>query len=100
MSLENSVELVGNMHMHTPYSDGTKWHADIANDAIAAGLDFIIVTDHNIWVDGMEGWYHPPSTGQAVLCLMGQEINALEKINFCHFLVVWLVSSLLGLALS
>ena len=50
-------ELTGNMHMHTPYSDGEKWHVDIAEDAIKAGLDFIIVTDHNIWVDGVEGYY-------------------------------------------
>ena len=28
------VELTGNMHMHTPYSDGVKWHAEIAEDAI------------------------------------------------------------------
>jgi hypothetical protein len=48
---------VGNMHMHTHYSDGEKWHAEIADDAIAAGLDFIIVTDHNVWVQGVEGYY-------------------------------------------
>ena len=44
-------EYAGNMHMHTRYSDGTVWHADIAAAAIDAGLDFVIVTDHNIWVD-------------------------------------------------
>ncbi|HMT20380.1 MAG TPA: hypothetical protein PKE20_03905 [Promineifilum sp.] len=43
----------GNMHIHTRYSDGEKWHADVAHDAIAAGLDFIIVTDHNVYVTGV-----------------------------------------------
>ena len=39
-------ELAGNLHMHTPCSDGEKYHAAIAEDAIKAGLDFVIVTDH------------------------------------------------------
>ena len=47
----------GNMHIHTRFSDGEKLHADIAHDAIAAGLDFIIVTDHNVHVTGVEGYY-------------------------------------------
>ena len=54
---DNYFHAVGNMHMHTLYSDGEKWHADIAEDAIAAGLDFIIVTDHNVLVQGVEGYY-------------------------------------------
>ncbi len=44
------IELVGNMHMHTLYSDGTATHREIAEAAARAGLDWIIVTDHNIWV--------------------------------------------------
>jgi hypothetical protein len=59
--------------MHTPYSDGVKWHAEIAEDAIRAGLDFIIVTDHNIWVDGVEGYYH--NEFGSVLLLVGEEIH-------------------------
>ena len=50
-------EVSGNAHMHTPYSDGIKWHKEIAADAIKAGLDFIIVTDHNVWVDEIEGYF-------------------------------------------
>ena len=30
-------EAIGNMHMHTPYSDGEKYHEAIAEDAIKAG---------------------------------------------------------------
>jgi hypothetical protein len=37
-------EYVGNMHMHTPYSDGEGSHVEIARTAQQAGLDFVIVT--------------------------------------------------------
>ena len=45
-------EAVVNLHMHTRYSDGTGTHRDIAQAAIAAGVDVVIVTDHNILVQG------------------------------------------------
>jgi hypothetical protein len=80
------IELVGNMHMHTPYSDGVKWHADIAADAIQAGLDFIIVTDHNVWVDGIEGYYE--NEEGRVLLLVGEEIHDMRRDPQAnHFLV-------------
>ena len=50
-------EITINLHMHTKYSDGTGLHADLAQAAIKAGIDAIIVTDHNIWVHGMEKYY-------------------------------------------
>lgn len=79
------VELVGNMHMHTPYSDGEKYHRDIAVDAIKAGLDFIIVTDHNVWVDGVEGFYEHEE--QRVLLLAGEEVhNVRRRPQASHFL--------------
>jgi hypothetical protein len=70
-------ELTGNMHMHTPYSDGEKYHAEIAEDAIKAGLDFIIVTDHNIWVDGVEGYYE--NEDGRVLLLVGEEVHDMRR---------------------
>ena len=77
---------VGNMHMHTFYSDGEKWHAEIADDAIAAGLDFIIVTDHNVWVDGVEGYYE--NDNGRVLLLTGEEIhNVRRQPQGSHLLV-------------
>lgn len=79
-------EAAGNMHMHTPYSDGTKLHADIAQDAIKAGLDFIIVTDHNILVDGVEGYYE--NGDGRVLLLTGEEVHdARRRPQANHFLV-------------
>ncbi|HEX9925232.1 MAG TPA: hypothetical protein VGD99_21425, partial [Anaerolineae bacterium] len=68
-------EIVGNLHLHTTTSDGTETHDEVALAAIRAGLDFIIYTDHNICVDGIEGWYQAPDDGGEVLRLMGQEVN-------------------------
>jgi len=67
-------EYQGHLHIHTTYSDGAKLHADIAQDAIAAGLDFIIITDHNVWVDGLERYYGDEKSGR-VLLLVGEEVH-------------------------
>ncbi len=78
-------EYAGNLHIHTPYSDGSKWHAEVAEAAIEAGLDFIIVTDHNIWVDGVEGYYE--NGNGRVLLLVGEEIhNVRRQPQASHFL--------------
>jgi hypothetical protein len=78
-------EVAGNIHIHTLYSDGAKWHAGIAEDAIEAGLDFIVVTDHNVWVSGIEGYYSN-GTGK-VLLLTGEEIHDVRrKPQANHFL--------------
>lgn len=71
-------EYRGNMHMHTVYSDGEATHAEIARAAINAGLDFIIVTDHNVWVDGLEGYYGN-APGQRVLLLVGEEVHDVRR---------------------
>jgi hypothetical protein len=62
-------DYAGNVHIHTSYSDGTGLHAGIAEAAARAGLDFLIITDHNVWVDGLEGYYGD------VLLLVGEEIH-------------------------
>ena len=41
-------ELTGNMHMHTPYSDGKKWHAAIADDAIQAGSNLSLLSSIHV----------------------------------------------------
>ncbi|MCB0027560.1 MAG: PHP domain-containing protein, partial [Anaerolineales bacterium] len=80
-------EYRGNMHMHTPYSDGEQSHSEIAADAIRAGLDFIIVTDHNIWLDGLEG-YHETADGR-VLVLIGEEVHNVRRIPQANHLLVY-----------
>ena len=66
-------EYVINLHMHTPYSDGHGTHGEIAQAAIRAGLDAVIVTDHNVLVQGPEGYYGEDD--QRVLMLIGEEIH-------------------------
>lgn len=64
-----NYEIVGNLHMHTPYSDGEGSHDEIALAAEKAGLDFVTVTDHNVWVDEIQGYHHN------VLVLIGEEVH-------------------------
>ena len=78
-------EIAGNMHMHTRYSDGEKWHNQVASAAISAGLDFIIFTDHNIWVDELEGYFQ--NEQGKILVLIGEEVHDVRRnpqVN--HFL--------------
>lgn len=80
-------EIVGNLHLHTTASDGTGTHDEVAGAAVRAGLDFIIYTDHNVWVDGIEGWYADPTNGHELLRLMGQEVNDLALEPECNHLL-------------
>jgi len=77
------TEIVGNPHVHTPYSDGTMLHAQVAQAAARAGLDFVIVTDHNIWVDGVEGYY------EGVLLLVGEEVHDTQRLPQCNHLLIY-----------
>lgn len=80
------VEVAGNMHIHTRYSDGHQWHDTVAAEAIAAGLDFIIVTDHNVLVRGVEGYY--VGDNGRVLLLTGEEVhNVRREPQASHLLV-------------
>ena len=66
-------EAVINLHMHTPYSDGNCSHEEIAQAAIKAGLDAVIITDHNVWVQGIEGYFEEEES--RVLVLVGEEVH-------------------------
>jgi hypothetical protein len=76
-------EYVGNLHVHTSYSDGEALHAQVAQAAGQAGLDFIIVTDHNVWVDGLEQYYGK------VLLLMGEEVHDVRRKPQANHLLVY-----------
>lgn len=73
MSQKQLHEIIVNLHMHTPYSDGHGSHEHIAESAIKAGIDVIIVTDHNVWVQGKEGMYGDGD--HRVMMLVGEEIH-------------------------
>jgi hypothetical protein len=66
-------ELVLNVHMHTTYSDGSGTHAQIAQAALRAGIDAVIVTDHDVYVGGLDGYHE--ANGKRVLLLVGEEVH-------------------------
>lgn len=66
-------EITINLHMHTRYSDGSGTHKDIATAAFKAGVDVVIVTDHNILVYGFEGYYKEKN--KKLLMLIGEEVH-------------------------
>ena len=66
-------EILVNLHMHTRYSDGSGLHKDIAAAALKAGVDVVIVTDHNVLVQGFEGYYKEKN--KRVLMLIGEEVH-------------------------
>lgn len=66
-------EVIVNIHMHTLFSDGHATHTQIARAAAQAGIDAIIVTDHNVFVHGVQGYYE--FEGRKVLLLVGEEIH-------------------------
>lgn len=61
--------LRGNVHIHTTLSDGTLDHDELARIADEAGLDFVIVTDHNVYRPGLDGWRGD------TLVLVGEEVH-------------------------
>ncbi len=79
-------EIVTNLHMHTGYSDGSGSHLDLANAALRCGVDVIIVTDHNVLVDGMEGYYK--NDRRKVLMLVGEEIHDQDRAPQKNHLLV------------
>jgi len=80
-------ELVVNLHMHTLYSDGAGTHRDIARAALKSGLDVVIVTDHNVLVSGMEGYYKEGKN--RVLMLVGEEVHDQARLpQKSHLLVL------------
>lgn len=62
----------GDCHLHTVYSDGKHLPSDVAAGARAAGLDFIVSTDHNTSSShGVWGQYAGPD----LLIATGEEVT-------------------------
>lgn len=64
----------GDCHLHTVYSDGRRTPQQLVADARAAGLDFIVSTDHNTGTTGsildqlgVEHSETVPASGQATV---------------------------------
>lgn len=73
-------EYIGNLHIHSLYSDGGGNIQEIARAAAGAGLDFVCLNDHDYLTDALhleeEGFYGD------VLVLVGLEIGK----RFHHYL--------------
>jgi hypothetical protein len=66
-------ELIGNLHVHSLYSDGSGTPTQIINAALSSGLDFLAFTDHNVWVDGYQGFHEIGA--KRLLVLTGEELH-------------------------
>ena len=67
-----NCEYVGNLHVHSWYSDGTGSIYQIAQAARETSIDFVGINDHHTLgakQDGLEGWH------EDVLILVGMENN-------------------------
>jgi len=74
-------EVVGAIHLHSNFSDGSLSIPEIASLAGEAGLDFLMFSDHNTLEPkrmGLEKWY------DRVLVLIGCELNDMDDRN--HYL--------------
>lgn len=81
-------EYVGNLHVHTPYSDGEGTHEQVAQAALLAGLDFVVFTDHNLLVCGIDGYYGDDERGY-VLLLAGEEVHDATRQPQCNHTLVF-----------
>jgi hypothetical protein len=75
-------EYKGDSHIHSKYSDGSGTVRRIIKAARKAGLDYIIITDHNTMQameEGAEGWYDD------LLVLVGEEIGAYGRRHYLAF---------------
>ncbi len=66
-------EFAGNLHVHTRYSDGNASHDEVALAGLQAGLDFVVTTDHNIWIEGIDGYRYLGD--RRLLLLAGEEVH-------------------------
>jgi hypothetical protein len=81
--MDNYREYVGNTHVHSVYSDGEATYQQIAAAAAEAKLNFVIVTDHNVRPEGLEGY-----RGQT-LVLSGEEAHNVRRQPSANHLLVF-----------
>jgi len=87
--MDNYREYVGNVHVHSVYSDGVATYQHIAAAAATAHLNFIIVTDHNVRPEGLEGYRAAVEGAAAVLVLSGEEVHDVRRRPQANHLLVY-----------
>jgi len=70
-------EIIVNLHMHTTYSDGSGTHAHLARAALNSGVDVLLVTDHNVLVQGVDAYYQDGK--KRVLVIACEEIHDQDR---------------------
>ena len=71
-------EIILNAHIHTRYSDGMKTHREIAKIAAALDLDAVLISDHNVFPQDVDGYYKFGS--KRILVVIGEEIHNVNRI--------------------
>jgi hypothetical protein len=66
-------ELTINLHIHTSYSDGSGSYHEVARAALNAGIDVLLVTDHNVLVQGVDAYYRDKE--KRTLLIAGEEVH-------------------------
>ncbi len=66
-------EITVNIHNHSTLSDGTGSYHEIAQAGLTAGIDCVVITDHNVYVQGKDAYYY--RDGRKILLLIGEEIH-------------------------
>ena len=70
------------IHLHSTYSDGTGTVEQIAKAGRRAGVDVVLLTDHDTLAakrNGQEGWYG------SVLLLVGEEVSPRRRNHYLAF---------------
>lgn len=80
-------ELIANLHLHTKFSDGTGTHQDVLKAAMRCGLDVVMPTDHNVLVQGMDGYLRQGN--RTVLLMCAEEIHHQARVPQKNHMLVF-----------
>src|SRR2546421_2098031 len=81
-AIGEAYDLTCVIHVHSTYSDGTGTVPQIARAAARAGVDVVLLTDHDTLEArrrGEERWYGD------VLVLVGEEVSPTDRDHFLAF---------------
>ena len=81
-AMPEAYDLTCVIHVHSTHSDGTGTVAQIARAAARAGVDVVLLTDHDTLAAkraGEERWYGD------VLVLVGEEVSPINRDHFLAF---------------